>query len=132
MKLTVTAVLCASLLGTAFGQNANPHDGNWKLVLRSPTGSVLSDVELIVEGATGFYQSKMTNRFNKCVGLRSPIEIGASSAETLKFTVRPSTVVKGCPDSVFELVLVDSKLQGTAWLLETPNNKLTVLGERAK
>ena len=68
MRSSVVLMLSLLLSSISFAQDANPFNGNWKVTLTLPNGRNFSDIDLVVDGTGGSWQSKVINKNNRCQG----------------------------------------------------------------
>jgi hypothetical protein len=130
MRRLAVFMLSLLLSSVSFAQDANPFNGNWKVTLTLPNGRNFSDIDLLVDGTGGSWQSKAINRDNRCMGLKYPIEVTHSNASELKFTILADKTLKGCPDGRFEFQLVDGKLVGQVVAVDGPQLGAKAVAER--
>lgn len=132
-KLSIACIPFFFSLGLACADEQTPLSGAWKLSIKYPSGAIASDIDLVVDGRVGTIEPKGFNRFNKCIGLKAPIEIVESTSESTKIRVLASKALPGCSDYFYRLALVDGKLTGGVGGDDvTTQSKNVVTGERAK
>lgn len=81
--------------------------GQWKATWEGPQRNTEARVD--IGDGSGSWQGFGRSKDNPCVGLRSPIEMQDSPTDELRFVIRSSQAMAGCPDSRVQVKRVDER-----------------------
>lgn len=89
--------LLALVPGVVAAQSANPYNGPWTAKFALPKGDQVT-ADVVINGTAGTWRANRSQRGNNCVGVESPIEVQAATADELRFRVLTSKALAGCND----------------------------------
>jgi hypothetical protein len=110
----IAAPVLVAAAASVLAQQPASIDGNWTVEMVFPNGNMVSEIDLTIEGSGGAWQSKARNKFNACIGLRSPVDVVESGPERLRLNVMASRALAGCPDASLTLTRDRDRLVGVA------------------